>query len=45
MAVLAVMIEAKLKDLQDELLHLSSLMRQIRTPNCLPDKQKELLPE
>lgn len=45
MAVLAVMIEAKLKELQDELLHLSSLMRQIRTPNCLPGKQKELLPE
>jgi len=44
MAVLAVMIEAKLKALQDELLHLSSLMQQIRTPNYLPDKKEELFP-
>lgn len=45
MAVLAVMIEAKLKELQDELLHLSFLMRKIKTPKYLPDIQKELFSE
>jgi hypothetical protein len=45
MAVLAVMIEAKLKELQDELLHLSFLMRKIKTPKYLPDIQKGLFSE
>lgn len=45
MAVLGVMIEARLKDLRDELLHLSFLMRQFKTPNYLPDKHKELFSE
>ena len=33
MAVLGILIEAKLKELQDELSHLSSLMRQFKIPN------------
>ena len=33
MAVLGIMIEAKLKELQDELSHLSFLMRQFKMPN------------
>jgi dsDNA-specific endonuclease/ATPase MutS2 len=33
MAVLAIMMEAKLKDLRDELSHLSTLMRQYKIPN------------
>jgi len=32
MAVLGIMIEAKLKELQDELSHLSFLMREFKTP-------------
>ena len=32
MAVLAVMIEAKLKELQDELLHLSGVLHAVRQP-------------
>ncbi len=40
MAVLGIMIEAKLKDLRDELSHLSFLMRQFKTPIHAPDKQK-----
>jgi len=39
------MIEAKLRELQDELWHLSSLMRQFKTPNYLPDKEKKLFSE
>jgi hypothetical protein len=38
MAVLAIMIEAKLKELQDELSHLSFLMRQFKIPNHASDK-------
>ena len=38
MAVLGIMIEAKLKELQDELSHLSFLMREFKTPNHLPDE-------
>jgi hypothetical protein len=38
MAVLGIMIEAKLKDLRDELSHLSFLMRQIKIPIPSPDK-------
>ena len=38
MAVLAIMMEAKLKDLQDELSHLSNLMKQYHIPNHTPDK-------
>ncbi len=38
MAVLGIMIEAKLKDLQDELSHLSFLMRQFKIPNHASDK-------
>jgi len=38
MAVLAIMIEAKLKELRDELSHLSLLMRQSKIPNHAPDK-------
>ena len=33
MAVLGIMIEAKLKDLQEELTHLSSLMQQFKLTN------------
>jgi dsDNA-specific endonuclease/ATPase MutS2 len=33
MAVLAIMIEAKLKDLREELTHLSSLMQQFKITN------------
>lgn len=36
MAVLAIMIEAKLKELRDELTHLSFLMRQFKIPNHTP---------
>jgi len=38
MAVLGIMIEAKLKELQDELSHLSFLMRQFKIPNHAPDE-------
>jgi dsDNA-specific endonuclease/ATPase MutS2 len=38
MAVLGIMIETKLKELQDELSHLSFLMRKFKTPNHLPDE-------
>jgi dsDNA-specific endonuclease/ATPase MutS2 len=38
MAVLAIMIEAKLKDLRDELSHLSILMRQFKIPTHAPDE-------
>jgi len=38
MAVLAIMIEAKLKELQDELSHLSLLMRQFKIPNHASDE-------
>jgi dsDNA-specific endonuclease/ATPase MutS2 len=37
MAVLAVMIEAKLKELQDELSHLSIVLQEIRNPDVFPD--------
>jgi hypothetical protein len=45
MAVLAIMIEAKLKELQDELSHLSFLMRQFKIPNHASDECKVLFPE
>ncbi|MBU0768214.1 MAG: hypothetical protein KJ687_03870 [Proteobacteria bacterium] len=38
MAVLGIMIEAKLKELQDELSHLSFLMRQFKIPNHALDE-------
>lgn len=38
MAVLGIMIEAKLKDLRDELSHLSLLMRQYKIPNHASDE-------
>ena len=38
MAVLGIMIEAKLKELQDELSHLSFLMRQFKMPNHASDE-------
>jgi len=38
MAVLGIMIEAKLKELQDELSHLSLLMRQFKIPNHASDE-------
>lgn len=38
MAVLGLMIEAKLKELRDELSHLSFLMRQFKTPIHAPDE-------
>jgi hypothetical protein len=38
MAVLGIMIEAKLKELRDELAHLSLLMRQYKTPNHASDE-------
>ena len=38
MAVLGIMIEAKLRELQDELSHLSFLMRQFKTPNHASDE-------
>ncbi|GMQ79893.1 MAG: hypothetical protein BMS9Abin03_342 [Thermodesulfobacteriota bacterium] len=38
MAVLGIMIEAKLKDLRDELAHLSFLMRQFKIPIHAPDE-------
>lgn len=38
MAVLGIMIEAKLKDLRDELAHLSFLMRQCKIPIHAPDE-------
>jgi hypothetical protein len=37
MVVLGIMIEAKLKELREELAHLSSLMRQFRISNHSPD--------
>ena len=37
MTVLGIMIEAKLKELRDELSHLSLLMRQYKTPNHTSD--------
>jgi hypothetical protein len=37
MVVLGIMIEAKLKELREELTHLSSLMRQFRISNHSPD--------
>ncbi len=37
MVVLGIMIEAKLKELREELSHLSSLMRQFRISNHSPD--------
>ncbi len=41
MAVLAVMIEAKLKELQDELSHLSSVLREISKPVFPSDAQRQ----
>jgi dsDNA-specific endonuclease/ATPase MutS2 len=41
MAVLAVMIEAKLKELQDELSHLSIVLQEIRNPDFLPDTLRQ----
>jgi hypothetical protein len=38
MAVLGIMIEAKLKELRDELSHLSLLMRQYKIPDHASDK-------
>jgi hypothetical protein len=38
MAVLGIMIEAKLKELRDELSHLSLLMRQYKTPSHTSDE-------
>ena len=38
MTVLGIMIEAKLKELRDELSHLSLLMRQYKTPNHTSDE-------
>jgi hypothetical protein len=38
MAVLGIMIEAKLKELRDELSHLSFLMRQYKTPYQTSDE-------
>jgi hypothetical protein len=38
MAVLGIMIEAKLKELQDELSHLSFLMRAFKIPNHALDE-------
>ena len=38
MAVLGIMIEAKLKELQDELSHLSFLMRAFKIPNHASDE-------
>ncbi len=38
MAVLGIMIEAKLKELRNELSHLSLLMRQFKIPNHAPDE-------
>jgi hypothetical protein len=37
MAVLAIMIEAKLKELQDELSHLSVVLQEVRKPVFPPD--------
>lgn len=45
MAVLGIMIEAKLKELQDELSNLSFVMRQFKIPTHLSGKQKETFPE
>jgi hypothetical protein len=41
MAVLAVMIEAKLKELQDELSHLSFVLREIHNPVFSTDTQRQ----
>jgi predicted Rossmann fold nucleotide-binding protein DprA/Smf involved in DNA uptake len=41
MAVLAVMIEAKLKELQDELSHLSIVLQEIRNPDFLSDTLRQ----
>ncbi|MGA8179865.1 MAG: hypothetical protein WB792_07375 [Desulfobacterales bacterium] len=41
MAVLAVMIEAKLKELQDELSHLSIVLQEIHNPDFLPDTLRQ----
>ncbi|MBW2604626.1 MAG: hypothetical protein JRE28_09980 [Deltaproteobacteria bacterium] len=38
MAVLGIMLEARLKDLRDELSHLSFLMRQFEIPIHAPDE-------
>jgi hypothetical protein len=38
MAVLAIMMEAKLKDLRDELSQLSTLMQQYSIPSNVPDE-------
>ena len=38
MTVLGILIEAKLKELRDELSHLSFLMRQFKTPIHTPDE-------
>ena len=40
MAVLGIMMEAKLKELRDILSHLSFLMRQLKIPSILPGKHK-----
>ena len=40
MAVIGIMMEAKLKELRDELSHLSFLMRQFKIPSILPGKHK-----
>jgi hypothetical protein len=41
MAVLAVMIEAKLKELQDELSHLSFVLQEVRKPVFPSDTQRQ----
>jgi dsDNA-specific endonuclease/ATPase MutS2 len=41
MAVLAVMIEAKLKELQNELSHLSFMLQEIRKPVFPSDAQRQ----
>jgi hypothetical protein len=41
MAVLAVMMEAKLKELQDELSHLSVVLQEIHNPVFPPKTQKQ----
>ena len=45
MAVLGILIEAKLKELQDELSHLSSLMRQFKISDHASDEYKALFAE
>ncbi len=45
MAVLGIMMGAKLKELQGQLSHLSFLMRQMEAPTHYPIEQKQMLPE